>query len=250
MYHIAICDDTIKDLQWLERLVLSSKAYEDTMEIVTFSSGIDFLEADKRAVDLLILDMQMKGMDGYETAKELRNYNSQAVLAFCSSVCMPSPEHFEVQPFRYILKGQPQDKVELAIEDLLLEMKRRSKKKRIELSEDGKAIILDAEEILYLSKIKRGSRVVLSADAALYGKVTDLTVREKLEELEWELRGEGFVKPHSSYLVNLKRIKAVDNMELLLENGERISISRSCKEEFHHAFSEFFGRKYRRNHLK
>lgn len=247
MYHIVICDDREEDLKRFVDFVRSSKEYEDSMKISTYSSGVDFLEAGKEAVDLMILDMQMAGMNGYETAMELRTYNSQAVLAFCSSVCMPSPEHFNVQPYRYLLKDYSDEKIIQAVDDLLIEMKRRSQKKRLEVTQDGKAILLEAEEILYLAKLKRGTKVVLAADAALYGKVTDLVIREKLEELERELIAEGFAKPHSSYLVNLKRVRAVDNMELLLENGESITISRSCRDEFHRAFSEFFSRKYRRS---
>lgn len=239
-----ICDDREEDLKRFASLV---REYDDSMKITVYSSGIDLLEAEREAIDLLLLDMQMEGMDGYETAMELRTYNSHAVLAFCSFACMPSPEHFNVQPYRYLLKDYPEEKLLNAIDELLCEMKRRGRRYRVEVTQDGKAILLEAEEILYLTKIKRGTRVVLAANGALYGTVTDLFVREKLEELEPELEGEGFAKPHSSFLVNLKRVKAVDNMELLLENGEKIAISRSCRDEFHHAFSEFFSRKYRRS---
>lgn len=204
MYHIVICDDREEDLTRFVDFVKSSKEYDNSMKISTYTSGVDFLEAGKEAVDLMILDMQMSGLDGYETAKELRAYNSQAVLAFCSSVCMPSPEHFNVQPYRYLLKDYSDEKIMQAVDDLLIEMKRRSQKKRLEITQDGKAILLEAEEILYLAKLKRGTKVVLAADAALYGKVTDLVIREKLEELEKELLPEGFAKPHSSFLVNLK----------------------------------------------
>lgn len=128
-----------------------------------------------------------------------------------------------------------------------MEKKRRSRKKRLEVTQDGKAILLEAENIVYLEKLKRGTKAVLATDAALYGTMTDFVVREKLDELSQELSSEGFARPHSSYLVNLRRVKAVENMALLLENGESITISRSCRDEFHHAFSEFFSRKYRRN---
>ena len=83
---------------------------------------------------------------------ELRRYNTQAVLAFCSSVCMPSPEHFNVQPYRYLLKDYPDKKIQQAVDEMLVEMKRRSRKKRLEVTQDGKAILLEAENILYLEK--------------------------------------------------------------------------------------------------
>lgn len=246
MYRIALCDDTERDLNRLEEQILSCREYDNTMEIAKYSSGIDFLESGNKAVDLLILDMQMNEIDGYETAQEFRRYNSEAVLAFCSAVCMPDAKHFEVQPYRYLLKHEAK-KMERSIEELLKEMKRRGKRKRIEATADGKAIILDAEEILYLAKAKRGTRVQLAQNAVLYASMQNVAVREKLEDLQRELDEEGFARPNFSFLVNLKRVRAVDHMELLMENGERISVSRAYKETFHQAFSRYFYRKYRRN---
>lgn len=246
MYHIALCDDTQTDLVMLEEMIRASEEYDDSMEIKTYASGIDFLEMDKSAVDLLILDMQMNGLDGYETAKELRSYNSEAVLAFCSAVCMPNTKHFEVLPFRYLLKDRKEE-MKQAIDELLREMKRRGSKKRIEATADGKAVVLHADEILYLSKVKRGTKVTLAQDAVLYENMKELIVREKLEELQEELCEEGFARPHSSFLVNLKKIKTVNQTEIRMDDGERISISRSCKEAFHRAFSDYFCRKYRRS---
>lgn len=248
MYHIGICDDRESDLRLLEQLVLTSTEYDDTMQIHLYLSGIEFLEvAEKKSMDLVILDMQMKGLSGYETAAELRKYNKEIVVAFCSAVCMPQPEYFEVQPFRYLMKYETVEKQKQIIQDLLTEMKRCSHKMRLEVSADGKAMLLDAQEILYMEKMKRGTRITLSPESILYDSKMKITVHERLEELEKELHNEGFARPHLSYLVNMKFIKAVDNQELLLINGERISITKSRRENFHHEFSKFFTKKYRRD---
>ena len=168
------------------------------------------------------------------------------VICFASAVVNPEPQHFSVQPFRYILKGDSKKMIESTIDSLLVEMKRRGNVKRIEASADGRAILLEPEEILYLEKLKRGTGVILSKTSPLYMTTDKLVIRENLAELETSLKSEGFVRPHSSYLVNVKKVRAVDNSEVILENGEHLSITRSCKDEFHKAFSEYFSRKYRR----
>lgn len=247
MYSIGICDDTQKDLQLLKKYVESSTEYEKDMRVHCFVSGMELLEAaEKQHMDLLILDMQMPGINGFEVAEELRKYNKQTVIAFCSAECVPSPEHFRVQPYRYLMKSEPDEYIQELIRELLLEMKRMAIRKHIEVTADGKAILLDVREILYLEKLKYGTEIVLTPESVLYEEGMELHAREKLNELEKELIEEGFVRPQASYLVNLRCVKAVDKLELILENGERLSITRSMRDQFHHEFSKYFTKKYRR----
>ncbi|MDD3139361.1 MAG: LytTR family DNA-binding domain-containing protein [Lachnospiraceae bacterium] len=247
MYSIGICDDTTKDLQVLKKYVESSTEYEKDMQVYCFTSGMELLEAaENRYMDLLILDMQMPGISGFEVAEELRKYNKQTVIGFCSAECVPSPKHFRVQPYRYLMKSEPESAFQETIKELLLEMKRTAIRKHIEVTADGKAILLDVREILYLEKLKYGTEIVLMSESVLYREGMEIHAREKLDELEKELSEEGFAKPHASYLVNLRCVKAVDRLELILENGERLSITRSMRDQFHHEFSKYFTKKYRR----
>lgn len=247
MYCIGICDDTEKDLQMIKKYVESSTEYDKDMQVCSFTSGIELLEiAEKQHMDLIILDMQMPGINGFEVAEELRKYNKQTVIAFCSAECVPTPEHFRVQPYRYLMKNEPDDYIKKIIRELLLEMERTAIRKHIEVTADGKAILLDVREILYLEKMKYGTNIVVTPESVLYSEGLEIHAREKLDELESELSEEGFARPHASYLVNLRCVKAVDKLELILENGERISITRSMRDHFHHEFSKYFTKKYRR----
>ncbi|NCB94839.1 MAG: response regulator transcription factor [Clostridia bacterium] len=247
MYHIGICDDTDTDLQKLKHYIESNVEYTNDMQIWSFSSGLELLEvAEKENLNLLILDMQMPGISGFEVAEELRKYNKETVLAFCSAECVPRPEHFRVQPYRYLMKSESDNNITVVMEELLREMKRTVLGKRIEVTADGKAILLNVREILYLEKLKYGTEIILSPESVLYSEGMEIHAREKLDELEAELAEEGFARPHGSYLVNLRCVKAVDKLELILENGERISITRSMRDQFHHEFSKYFTKKYRR----
>lgn len=247
MYEIVICDDTEADLLKLKMAVESSSHYDlATMNIHTFNSGLSYLEDFKANTDLLLIDMQMDLMSGFETAVELRKKNQTAVICFCSAVVTPQTEHFEVSPYRYILKNDGRDKIARTVDDLLLEMKRRKQQKTIEVVSDGKAFVLPVNDILYIEKAKHGCHVVLSKSSVLYSENSKILSREKISALYEDLAAEGFSIPHSSYLVNVKRIVSISNDEITLENEECISVSRSCKESFHHEFSKYFSKKYRR----
>ncbi|MCQ2240957.1 LytTR family DNA-binding domain-containing protein [Treponema sp.] len=247
MYEIVICDDTESDLLQLKMAVEKSEHYDmSSMNIHTFSSGMSYLEDMKVNTDLILIDMQMQLMNGFETITELRKKNQTAVVCFCSAVVTPQTEHFEVSPYRYILKNEGKEKIAKTIDDLLIEMKRRKQQKTLEVVSDGKASLIPVNDILYIEKAKHGCHVVLSPASSLNSEDGKIISREKLAVLEEELNEEGFAVPHSSYLVNIKRITSISNDEIFMEGDIRISVSRSCRENFHHQFSRFFGKKYRR----
>lgn len=132
MYEIVICDDTESDLLQLKMAVEKSKHYDmSSMNIHTFNSGMSFLEDMKSNTDLILIDMQMKMMNGFETIMELRKKNQTAVVCFCSAVVTPQTEHFEVSPYRYILKNESKERIAKTIDDLLVEMKRRKQQKTL-----------------------------------------------------------------------------------------------------------------------
>ena len=214
------------------------------MQVKTFSSGLSYIEDMKENTDLLLTDMQMELMNGFETALELRKTNQTAVLCFCSAVVTPQAEHFEVMPYRYIIKNSDVAKIKATVRELLVEMKRRKEQKTIELVSDGVAFLVPVNDILYLEKQKHGTKVTLSVSSPLYKSYAKISSREKLAELAEELKDEGFASPHSSYLVNIKKIFSISNESLTLENEQIISISRGNKESFHHEFSKYFNKKY------
>lgn len=247
MYEIVICDDTESDLIAMKMAIEKSSLYDmSSMNIHTFNSGMSYLEDMKENTDLLLIDMQMNLMSGFETAVELRKKNQTAVICFCSAVVTPQTEHFEVSPYRYILKNESKEKIARTVDELLEEMKRRKQQKTIEVVSDGKASMIPVNDILYIEKAKHGCQIMLSGSSPVYNESDRIISREKLAVLADELCEEGFAVPHSSYLVNIKRITSISSDEIILENGQRISVSRSCKEKFHHEFSKYFGKKYRR----
>ena len=82
MIRIAICDDE-KHMSDHIRAMASDFFYKKNREIYfrTFSSGEELLSYDGQ-IDILFLDIQMKGMDGMETARKLRAFKFRGVLIF------------------------------------------------------------------------------------------------------------------------------------------------------------------------
>lgn len=66
---VAICDDNLPFLEGLSAFVESNERFE---VLAKFSSGEDLLKYNKlHSVELLLLDVEMPGMNGVQTAKLL-----------------------------------------------------------------------------------------------------------------------------------------------------------------------------------
>ena len=167
MINIAIVDDNTAFLQEMKQDIEACKEFTADMVCDTYCSGDDFLRSDCGSCQLAILDMQMAGMGGYETARKLREKNENAVIAFVSGVVLPEPEHFRVQPYRYLLKSADIDERMRDIGELLLETKRRSCVEMAEVASDGEARRVPVGSILYIEKTKRGSRLTVEAGKSL-----------------------------------------------------------------------------------
>ena len=245
MIKIAIVDDNKEFLCRMRQIVESCTEFTADMVCDIYSNGNDFLQAGCKIYQLVILDMQMEGKSGYETAQKLRETDNSTVVAFVSGVVWPEPEHFKVQPYRYLLKNADPEEMHRDVEELLRETKRRCLSETVEVTGDGRAWRVPVRDILYIAKTKRGSLLTTADDNAMGGRA-ELRSNEKLENWYTQLCEQGFEYAHSSYIVNLRSVTKIVTDELTLSNGEILGISRACRRKFHESFSLYFHKKYKR----
>ena len=55
---------------------------------------------------------------------------------------------------------------------------------------------------------------------------------EQIHVLEQNLRNKGFFRCHKSYLINLKYVDVYNKQEVILDNGEQITIAKRRYAEF------------------
>lgn len=85
MFHILVADDDINTGR-LFRAVLEGEGY--TVSVA--KNGMEALEImDKEVIDLVVLDVMMPEMDGYEFTKILRDANNTLPILMISAKQMP-----------------------------------------------------------------------------------------------------------------------------------------------------------------
>ena len=113
-YRIAICDDEQNQIEYITLIVALWSAHEGHgCEIRTFASAEAFLfeyEEDK-AYDILLLDVEMKNMNGIELAKRIRKDNNRAEIIFITSHFEFVGEGYEVDALHYLIKPISADKL-------------------------------------------------------------------------------------------------------------------------------------------
>jgi two-component system, LytTR family, response regulator len=193
--------------------------------------------------DLLFLDVQMPGMDGFAVLRELGPGLITRVV-FVTAYDRYAVRAFEVQALDYLLKPVDPQRLAEAVRraasaaaapdpriEALLEMvrPRAAHPSRIVVKQDGVASFLPVERIHHLEA--DGNHVRLHADGATY------LIRESLQAIESRLDPERFARVNRSSIVNLDQVERVEpwfrgEYRIVLRDGTRLTSSRAHGKAF------------------
>ena len=222
---IAICDDEIYFAGKLREILMQylEERHID-FEIELFSSGREFVElgAEMLQYQIIFLDINMKQMDGIETAKNVRAYTEESFVVFVTAYIDYSLEGYQVGASRYILKNNLnfREQIYECMDAITKKMKCFLTRKIFRFQEGEKKIRI--ENILYIeSKLHKLEFNILEHGLATY------TMYGTLNELENELEEYPFLRIHQSFLVNLKYIKCVTGYKVVLSNGQELTVPRA-----------------------
>lgn len=107
---IALCDDDEYFLSKLKELMSKCYIDETKCDFYEFKSGEEFLSNyEAKKYDVIVLDVEMKALSGLDVAKQIRNFDNTVIIAFLTRHQEFAILGYEVNAFRYILKGQPEE---------------------------------------------------------------------------------------------------------------------------------------------
>ena len=232
MLKIAVIDDeagerakTLSCLQFLQE-----KEHLE-MEIREFSSGAAFLREYDHETDIVLLDIQMSGMDGMETARRLRKIDPSVILIFVTNLAQYAIAGYEYDALDYILK--PINPYSFAMK-LQRAVDRTAKREddTVPVRMDRGTVLVRLSEIRYLEV--DGHYIIFHTTD---GDKVEYTTVKAAEE---RIRKPYFVRCNQSYLVNLRYVTAIRKDSVFL-GAEELQISRPRKKEFMEAFARFIG---------
>ncbi len=223
MIRIVICDDE-KHMSDHIRAMTSDFFRKKNREIQlrTFTSGEELLNYDGQ-IDILFLDIQMKGMDGMETARKLRADKFRGFLIFITVLKEMVFQSFEVQAYDYLVKPVEEKQFEKTMVRLFASMQNAVEDSLlVQKGYEGRIIL--KKEIVFCEVMDRKIYLNLAS-----GEVVDYY--DRIENLETKLDSH-FFRCHRSYLINLKHLKGYKNGTAYMDNGKEVPVSRLRSREF------------------
>lgn len=244
-----IVDDEPLARRTLRDLLQSDPEVEITGECSSGPEAVNFIR--EHPPDILILDIQMPGMNGFEVLSKIDHGRIPAII-FITAFDQYALKAFEVHAMDYLLKPFTDERFRETLRQAkthveLREMNRLSQSLRDLLNEYASAGTAKRKSFLTRFMIKSGNRVTFVNAADVDWIAADNyyiklhvggkahLLRLSMNELEEKLDPKRFLRIHRSTIINFDRVKELHqnpNGEYLvvLKNGMELKLSRSRRE--------------------
>lgn len=227
---IAICDDERTYIEKIKNDINSLKTHENEFKFSEFESGEAFIsEFSKDKYDLIILDIEMKDLNGLQTAEFLRQIDKNVILIFMTSYDKFVYQGYEVNAFRYILKNQPEPIYLKQLSDTIQEYYRNKKYIKVVDNDIEKGLL--TVDILYIE--------VYSHQIVIHTFNKEYYQKGKLSDYEKMLEECLFVRSDKSVLINIANIDYIKKNQVYMKNGKILYVSRNHLEKITKAFLKF-----------
>ncbi|MGL6201181.1 MAG: LytR/AlgR family response regulator transcription factor [Lachnospiraceae bacterium] len=213
---IAVCDD---EKIFISKLVNSIQQEYKSLDMIVdiFLSGEELIKHYRKNLppyDIILLDIEMKQMNGFQVAETLADF-SNPIIIFITSHEELACDGYKVSAFRFLTKPVHKSKLIEAIEAAQNLIKER---KTIFVHNSLGECILPINSIIYIEA--QNQHVLIVTENSQYKQKGNIGTYEN------ELQNDGFFLIHRSYLVNLRFVKGFNKREIVLADSSKLPLSR------------------------
>ena len=232
MIRVAIVEDEAEIREQLMGYVQRyTRQYGTAFEVKTFADGLEILEDYRPAYDLILLDIEMKHLDGMETARRIRELDPEVMLVFITNMAQYAIKVYAVGALDYVLKPVPYFAFSQQLQKVEEQLRRRTRH-YLAVPVEGGLRRLDTSRIYYIES--EGHRV------HFYTEEGDFAAPGALKALEEKLADRPFARCNSGYLVNLAQVQAVQQNTVEVGPYE-LQVSRPKRKSFLAALTDYIG---------
>lgn len=228
---VAICDD---ERAFHKEIISILHKFQKARKIDIFmdhyENGKSLLQSGQE-YDVIFMDYQMDEMDGIETARKLRETNSDSIIIFISAYPSAALDAFEVKTFRFIKKPIDVNKLYKALDDYLKSV------------DYDNLLLINTHDGNY--KIKMSEIIYLEGDGkytTIRTKDKSLRVRLNLKQLETKLPSSKFIRCSKSFVAGFEHISNHDSLNIIFYNGEKANIGAHYLAKFKTEFQNYIMR--------
>lgn len=234
MYQIAICDDEKAELDKTERVLNNYEKRRSGLNFMVerFENAdemIYMVREKEYTPDLVFMDIYMRGKQGIEVAKELRNMGNKGKIIFLTASKEHALEAFDVDAAQYLVKPISEGKM-FSVLDRFMEDVETERKKYLLLRIEGRFSRVALNDIVYCEA--QGKTQCLNLVNGMQ-HLLRMTMAEIYDQLSCY---QEFVRVGIAYIVNLEYIDSLNAQDICLNTGKKIHLPRgtykSLKEKY------------------
>lgn len=230
---IAICDDDKNAREVLKTCCGRFAAeFQIDCQVAEYASGEELLRDSSS--DVLLLDVEMPGMNGIAVKNFLQNQRAMTRILFVSSHEEAITEAFGREVYGFLYKPVTYELFREKMQFLLEDLKEQDSFVTVETKKIIQKIFV--RDIVYIKADGKYTKIYLQdKENYIFSDVSLQKWRERLGQL-------GFGLCQRSYLVNFYYVDKVEK-EIFLQNGKRLPLSRRMEKEFVMEYKEYVWRK-------
>lgn len=230
---IGICDDVTEQVK-IQQQMLENIAHDLCLnvEVGCFQSGEDLLceIEQKGSMDIILLDIEMGGINGVEAARLIREKDNRVILIFISFFDQYCKEMISVQPFAFLDKPVSEEQLEPVIRRALKVLGEKDEIFEYTYKKVSHKILL--RKIRYFESDKR--EINIHSTDGIY------SFYKKLDEVEVQLEKTDvkFLRINKSYLVNMNYVKEFRYEKVVMDDGKEMRIGPRYKDKVRESYFE------------
>lgn len=225
MIRIAVCDDEERERNRMKEMLEEYKGIP--VEADTFADGEELLKTPL-AYDIILLDIDMEGMNGIETARQIRVRNKEVKLIYVTNYSDYTIFAFAVHAFAYLMKPLVRETLYAQLEEAV-SYGISGPDPEIEFHTTEGIVRIKPSCILYFEYLERY--------VVIHTKNGCSRMRGKIAETARQMEMYGFGVPHKSFVVNLHEVQNIRGYEITMTDGAVIPLSQKKSVGFRRALN-------------
>lgn len=233
MVSVAIVED---DPGYTRRLQEYLKKYEEEyrepLQVTAYSDGDEIVENYRGQFDLILMDIEMRFMDGMAAAEQIRKQDSRVIIIFITNMAQYAIRGYAVDALDYVLKPISYFAFSQRIRRAMGRMKKREEHYVTVNTKNG-VYKIPASQLYWVES--QGHRLTYHTKDAQYESTT-----ASIGKLEKELGSANFFRCNKCYLINLRFVTGIEKDDVLL-GDKNIPVSRAKKSDLKKALVTYMG---------
>lgn len=239
LYRVLIVEDTPAEADLLANYLGRYAAERSSAEksvgfaVTTLPSALEFINSG-RAADLVLMDIDMPGVNGMEAAEIFRGCDTQTPLIFVTNLAQYAVRGYAVDALDFIVKPVSYPDFSMRM-DRALRIMERNHAATIALPTACGLRVVSQQEVLYVDLLRHDVQYHLADGSVLAERGSIKAAAEKLD-------ASLFVRVSSGCLVNMGQVARIEQGGVTVADGTELFFSRSQRKRALESLANFVGR--------